>query len=394
MNTKLARIPLILLVVVLASVPLLVTAQNDPPQTDQPAVVNSKQQAADDKAAKKAAEDAKKAEEQARKKEEASRKKAEKHKNNDIDNIGNRNINKGQPNFTSIEKEIAIGKEASAEIEKQVQLVRDPIITEYVNRVGQNLVANSDAKVPFTIKVIDSDEINAFALPGGFFYVNTGVILAADDEAELAAVMAHEIAHVAARHAMENEAKGNLINIFSIPLIILGGPAGMAIRQVAQVAIPLKFIQFSKGAEAEADYLGVQYLDKTGYDPSAAVSFFEKLQAKEQAKSSTVSSMFSSHPPTEQRLLDTKTEIAVTLKPRDRYVVTTSEFQLVKNRLVALQANQAVQQDDKRPSLIRRRPGTNRPDDSDDKDTPDSSTAKPDDRQPSTDDRPVLQRRQ
>jgi predicted Zn-dependent protease len=206
-----------------------------------------------------------------------------KKKNSDVDNIGNRNINKGSINFISLDKEIAMGRQLAAEIERQVKLIDDPTINEYVNRVGQNLVRNSDAKVPFTIKVVESDEINAFALPGGFFYVNSGLILAADDESELAGVMAHEIAHVAARHGTEQASKAELINFASIPLIFMGGVGGFALRQAAGFLIPMQFLQFSRKDEAEADYLGLQYLYNTGYDPGAAVSFFEKLQAKESA---------------------------------------------------------------------------------------------------------------
>ena len=187
-----------------------------------------------------------------------------KKKNSDVDNIGNRNINKGSINFVSLEKEIAMGRQLAAEIERQVKLIEDPTINEYVNRVGQNLVRNSDAKVPFTIKVVESDEINAFALPGGFFYVNHGLILAADDESELAGVMAHEIAHVAARHGTEQHSKAELINFASIPLIFMGGVGGFALRQAAGFLIPMQFLQFSRKDESEADYLGLQYLYRTG----------------------------------------------------------------------------------------------------------------------------------
>ena len=208
----------------------------------------------------------------------------------------------------SLESEIAMGRRLSRELESQVTLVQDPAITEYVNRVGQNIVKNSDSKIPFTIKVIDSDEINAMSLPGGFFYVNTGLILAADEEAELAAVMAHEIAHVTARHAAEQQGRANFVNILSLPAsIFTGGIVGVAIQQAAAIGLPTLFFKFSRSAEEEADYLGLQYMYKAGYDPGASVSFFEKLQARENAKKK-VSSLFSTHPPTEARVDQNKGE--------------------------------------------------------------------------------------
>src|SRR5437762_7296798 len=280
-------------------------------------------------------------------------------KNGDVENIGNRNINKGSINFISLEKEIAMGRQLSAEIERQVKLIDDPTITEYVNRVGQNLVRNSDAKVPFTIKVVESDEINAFALPGGFFYVNSGLILAADDESELAGVMAHEIAHVAARHGTEQASKAELINFASIPLIFMGGVGGFALRQAAGFLIPMQFLQFSRKDEAEADYLGLQYLYRTGYDPGAAVSFFEKLQAKESARPGSVSKMFSTHPPTGDRIEMTKKNIELILPDKDQFVVTTSEFNKVKTQLAQLENRRPSQEEANKPSLRRK---TQRPD--------------------------------
>ena len=253
-----------------------------------------------------------------------------KRKNADVQNIGLRDINKGSINFTSLEKEIALGRQLAQQVEQEQKLLKDPVITEYINRVGQNIVRNSDSKVPFTIKVIDSDEINAFALPGGFFYVNSGLILAADDEAELAGVMAHEIAHVAARHGTEQASKGQLLNLASIPLIFVSGGIGYGIQQAANVLVPLTFLKFSRGSEEEADYLGVQYLYKTGYDPSAMVRFFEKLQAKEKAKPGSVSKLFSTHPTTGDRIRKVEDAITTVLPPADRYVETTSEFDRVK----------------------------------------------------------------
>src|SRR5436189_4212693 len=300
---KVARTGLMLFLAFLVSASLPLLAQSDTPQT----------------------------------KEDKDKAKAKnKKKNSDVDNIGNRNINKGSINFISLEKEIAMGRQLSAEIERQVKLIDDPTITEYVNRVGQNLVRNSDAKVPFTIKVVESDEITAFALPGGFFYVNSGLILAADDESELAAVMAHEIAHVAARHGTRQASKAELINLASIPLIFMGGVGGFALRQAAGFLIPMQFLQFSRKDEAEADYLGLQYLYATGYDPGAAVSFFEKLQAKESAKPGTISKMFSTHPPTGDRIEKSKQNIEAVLPDKDQYVVTTSEFNKVKTQLAQM----------------------------------------------------------
>jgi predicted Zn-dependent protease len=252
----------------------------------------------------------------------------------DVDAIGNRGVGKGV-NFYSIEREIALGKGLAQQVERSSKLVDDPVVTEYVNRLGQNLVRNSDAKVPFTIKVIDSDVVNAFALPGGFFFVNSGLILRADSEAELAAVMAHETAHVAARHGTKDATKGQIAQLATIPLILLGpgGMAGYGIYQGLNVAIPLSFLKFSRGHEYEADYLGLQYMYKAGYDPNAFVTFFEKIEAEEKRRPGTVSTVFATHPPTPDRVAAIQKEIANVLPQRDRYVVTTSEFDAVKERL-------------------------------------------------------------
>jgi predicted Zn-dependent protease len=256
----------------------------------------------------------------------------------DVNAIGDRGMGgKGLGNWYSIEKEVAMGKQYAAMIESSVKMVNDPMVSEYVNRVGQNLVRNSDAKVPFTIKVVDSDEVNAFALPGGFFYVNSGLVLAADEEAELAGVMSHEIAHVAARHATRQMTRGNMVNLASIPLIFVGGGLGYAIRSAAGLGLPLTFLRFSRGFEEEADFLGLQYMYKSGYDPQAYVTFFEKLQAKEKKKPGTLSKAFSTHPQTPDRIKRTQQEIARILPARDQYVISTSEFDTVKTRLAAIE---------------------------------------------------------
>src|SRR5215475_5687792 len=278
-------------------------------------------------------------------------------KEKDSDQIGNRDVGKGV-NFYSIDKEIALGKQLAQDVERQAKIIDDPVIAEYVNRVGQNLVRNSDAKVPFTIKVLDSEEVNAFALPGGFFFVNSGLILKADNEAELAGVMAHEIAHVAARHGTRQATRGTIINYASIPLIFMGGWTGYAIRQGAGLAIPLGFLTFSRGFEKEADYLGLQYLYKSGYDPTAFVDFFEKIQSMEKRKPGTVSKVFSTHPMTDDRIKAAQEEIQKDLAPKPEYVVNTSEFNDVKTRLAMMHNRRNVTQEDPNRPRLRRSPGS------------------------------------
>ncbi len=257
----------------------------------------------------------------------------------DVSAIGNRNVGggKGLGNWYSLEKEIAMGREYAQQIEASAKLVEDPFISEYVNRIGQNLVRKSDVRVPFTIKVIDSNEVNAFALPGGFLYVNSGLVRMADSEAELAGVMAHEIAHVAARHATRQITRGHLARLASIPLVFVGGGVGYAIATAAGFALPMTFLSFSRGFEAEADYLGLQYLYATGYDPNAYVSFFEKVQAREKKKPGSLSKAFSTHPQTPDRVKKTQLHITTILPPRSEYVVDTSEFADVKARLAGIE---------------------------------------------------------
>src|ERR1700724_3303461 len=221
----------------------------------------------------------------------------------DVEAIGNRSVGKGI-NLYSLENEIALGKGLAQEVERSSKLIDDPVVTEYVNRVGQNLVRNSDARVPFTIKVIDSDEVNAFALPGGFFYVNSGLILRAQEESELAGVMAHEISHVTARHGTKQATKGDIMQLASIPAMIFIPYtwAGYAIYQGMNFMIPVTFLKFSRDAEREADYLGLQYMYKAGYDPNSFVSFFEKVTALEKKQPGSVPKIFATHPPTPDRI--------------------------------------------------------------------------------------------
>jgi len=299
----------------------------------------------------------------------------------DVDAVGNRNVGcgRGVGNWYTVEGQVARGRVYAQQIESQVKLVNDPVVTEYVNRIGQNLVRNSDAQVPFTIKVIDSDVVNAMALPGGFFYVNSGLILAADEEAEMAGVMAHEIAHVAACHYGREMTRLNLLQMASIPAIFMGGALGYGIYEGMGLGIPLTFLKFSRGFEAEADYLGVEYMYRAGYDPSAFVSFFEKIQAMEKKKPGTLSKAFDTHPQTPDRIEKTQEEIRKVLPAKPQYVVTTSEFDEVKARLASIENRHKLldQKDANKPSLRRTSAGSD----------PNAGDTKSDD------DRPTLKRR-
>jgi predicted Zn-dependent protease len=303
-------------------------------------------------------------------------------KKKDPDAIGERDVSSGV-NFYSLEHEIALGKQLAQEVERQAKIIDDPTIAEYVNRVGQNIVRNSDAKVPFTIKVLDTEEVNAFALPGGFFFVNSGLILKADTEAELAGVMAHEIAHVACRHGTRNATKADMMQIGAIAgSIFLGGWTGYAIRQGMGLAIPMGYLAFTRGAEKEADYFGLQYLYKSGYDPTAFVDFFEKLQTMQKKKPGAVSKVFATHPMDEDRIKSAQNEIQTILKPQPEYVVNTSEFNDVRDRLAMMHNRRKpdAKEDPNRPRLRR---NTNGPVD------PGGGTTTTDD----GDDRPTLKRR-
>ena len=283
-----------------------------------------------------------------------------KNKNNDPDAIGDRDVGAGI-NFYSLEKEIAIGKQLAAEVERQAKIVDDPIVAEYVNRVGQNIVRNSDAKVPFTIKVLDTEEVNAFALPGGFFFVNSGLILKADTEAELAGVMAHEIAHVACRHATKQQTKGDLMEIGAIAGSIFTGWTwtGYAIRQGMSLAIPITMLQFTRAEERQADHFGLQYLYKSGYDPRSFVDFFEKIETMEKRKPGSIAKVFMTHPMNDDRIKAAQQEIQTELKPKDEYVVNTSEFNDVKGRLAMLHNRHKVDsKDDPNRPRLRRPSGT------------------------------------
>jgi hypothetical protein len=284
----------------------------------------------------------------------------------DVNAVGTRNIGaRGMGNWYSTESEIKMGKQYADMIEKSTKFITDPVVNEYVNRIGQNIVKNSDCKVPFTIKVIDADIINAFALPGGFFYVNAGLVLAADEEAELAGVMAHETAHVCAHHAAREMTRANYAQIGMVPLIMMTGYSwtGYGIYEAAQLMIPVTFLQFSREFEAQADYLGVQYMYRAGYDPEAFISFFEKIENLEKQKPGIMAKVFEDHPPTPDRIEATEREIATILPPRDEYLVTTSEFNDVKARLARIENKRRIIDNKKGKPTLRR--ASNSPDSTD-----------------------------
>jgi predicted Zn-dependent protease len=301
-----------------------------------------------------------------------------------VEAIGNRKL--GGFNIHSLETDIAIGKQYAQEVERSSKLIDDPIVVEYVNRVGQNLVRNSDARVPFTIKVIDSDEVNAFALPGGFFYVNSGLILRAQEESELAGVMAHEISHVTARHGTRGQSRAEVAQMAMIPLILLGpgGWAGYGIYQGFNLSIPFAFLQFSRSFEREADYLGLQYMYKAGYDPNAYITFFERIQADEKHRPGTIPKVFATHPPTPERIENAQHEIATILPAREEYIVSTSEFDSVKARLRNIMfSRKAKDNEPGKPTLRTRTEQT-------DKTKTQTQTTDPNS---NDDDRPTLKRR-
>jgi len=289
-----------------------------------------------------------------------------KDKKKDPNEIGNRDVGKGL-NIYSIEKEIALGKQLAEEVRRQSKLLDYPTIGEYVNRLGQNLVRNSDATIPFTFEVVEGDQLNAFALPGGFVFVFTGLIEAAETEAELAGAMAHEIAHVAARHITRQETRGKITELASLPLILMGGWTGAIARQGAGIGIPLGFLSFSRGFESEADMLGLQYMYKAGYDPTASIDLFERMLSLEKRKPGTIAKVFNTHPMTEDRILKTQKNIAEMLPNRPEFVVTTSEFNEVREKLMSRYVRRKG--DDPNRPRLRKAPAAAPADDSDEKPT-------------------------
>ncbi len=257
-----------------------------------------------------------------------------------VDLIGHRNVGHGL-DFYSMQHEIALGQSEAQQVIQNSKLITDPEVNEYINRIAQNLVRHSDAHVPFTVHVVQNSTINAFALPGGFFFVNSGLILASRAEDELAGAMAHEIGHVAARHATRNMTKDTLLQLATLPLEIavggsMGGWGGVLAEQGANFALPYQFMRYSRAAEREADWLGTQYLWNTGYDPEGLIHEFQHIEKLEVERPGLMARAYASHPETPSRIAETQCEIARVLPPRPQYVVNTSDFHRIQHRLARL----------------------------------------------------------
>ena len=268
--------------------------------------------------------------------------------------IGARKVD-GGINFFSVEKEIALGKQLAIEVEREAKLLEDPILNEYINRLTQNLSRNSDVKFPVTVKIIDDDVVNAFTLPGGHLFINTGLIRLSESESELASAISHELGHVAARHYVRQESRADLLQGATIPLIFLGGIPGVLTREIANVGLPVGLFKFSRDFETEADMLGIQYLYKAGYDPESAIDMFERIEAAEARRPGTVSQLFNTHPRTGDRISKTQKNIQQNLPARDEYVVNTSEYEDVRARLAGLREQRKVPE--KAPPTLMVKPG-------------------------------------
>jgi predicted Zn-dependent protease len=306
---------------------------------------------------------------------------------NDLNAIGNRNVgcNRGLFNWYSLDTQVKMGQQFAQQVEQTSHLITDPVVNEYVNRLGQNLSRNSDTKLPFTIKILDVEEPNAFALPGGYMFVNAGTILAADDESELAGVMAHEIGHVAACHAAREATRGTFASMAMIPVVILtGGLAGLGVNTAANYGIPAVFSKFGRNFEAQADYLGIQYAYKSGYDPNGMINFFEKLQTLEKRRPGVAMKLYGDHPQTPDRIAQSQREIGSILPPREQYITDTSDFEQAKKRL-ALVMKHKLQKDgkDSKEPELRRTVGDKNPGDK----SPDQNDKN------QNDDRPVIKRK-
>jgi predicted Zn-dependent protease len=272
----------------------------------------------------------------------------------DINAIGHRNVGKGV-NLFSLDREKKLGKQLALEVERSSKFIDDSVVTSYLDRISQSIAKNSDIQFPITIRVIDSEAVNAFTLPAGFQYINSGLILQTEGEAELAGVLAHGIAHTALRSSTKGATKGEVTQIAATvgSIFIPYSWAGYSMYQGLNLAIPLTFLKFSREAERAADSLGLPYMYKAGYDPNSYVTFFERIQAEEKRRPGNIPKVFSTHPPTPERIENAQKEIATILPQRDTAIVSSSEFQEVKERLRVWNLRKALnpRQNDRKPTL-------------------------------------------
>jgi len=274
-------------------------------------------------------------------------------KKKDPNEIGDRNV-AGALNVYSLDKELALGKQLSIEVRKQAKIIDDPIVAEYINRIGQSLARNSDVNFPVSFTLIDAEDVNAFTLPGGFIFINTATLRLSDNEAELASVLAHELGHAAARHATRQQTRSDMISVATIPMVLFGGWTGLLARQATTLAGPMAMFHFSRAFESEADLLGIQYLWKTGYDPNASVDMFERVESTERAHPGTVSKLFRTHPLTGERIEKTQKNIDELLPGRTEYVLNTSEYEAIRERLAEITQSRKPDVKDNHPTLLRK----------------------------------------
>ncbi len=265
----------------------------------------------------------------------------------DLAKVGKRGIGSGM-NFYSLDGERELGKNLSREADQQMRLLEDPVVSEYVNRIGQNIALNSDLKVPLVVKIVRDDEVNAFSLPGGYLYVTTGLLGEADSEAQIAGVIGHEVAHIAARHGTRTVSKRMLWSII-LRGAAIATPGGRAAQIGAIVGADLGsimiFAKMDRGAEDEADLLAVEYAYAAGYDPGEYVIFFEKINALQKKKPSALGKIFASHPPTESRIAHVQKVIDDYFPDREQYLVTTSTFDEVQARMRGVLDRKLVKHD-------------------------------------------------
>ncbi|HEV2424380.1 MAG TPA: M48 family metalloprotease [Terriglobia bacterium] len=274
----------------------------------------------------------------------------------DVKDIGFRQIQKGQKDDIKIGQDALRQMKLAGLMPKEVE---DKAVVDYVKRIGENLAAHSDLQVPLNITILDSKEINAFAFPGGYLFLERGLLEAVDNESELAGVMAHEMSHVVARHGKRLMKKGTIAGIIFqaaqvAAIVLTGGVAGIGTYYALQygfyglgLVLNLQLLGVSRDYELEADQLGIQYAWNAGYSPDGFTEFFDKIATKEGYINGT--SWFRTHPPFYQRMADGEREIR--FLPRKDLIVQSAGFENMKAALTQVSAK-AAEEEKGRPSLL------------------------------------------